>query len=144
MNIALLSCPSLYESIRKIKVDSTTVTLFEFDRRFSCYGEDFVFFDYNNVTDESECMRDFKQHFDIVVLDPPFLSEECISKMAQMVKTISKPTSKIILCSGETVEHWASTFLGLKKCHFQPQHQRNLGNMFASYANFELDNLIQR
>lgn len=139
--IALLSCPSLYDSIRKVD-EATTVRLFEFDRRFSCYGQDFVFYDYNGVTDDPDYLSDYHQQFDIVLMDPPFLSEECISKLAQTVKLISKPTSKLILCSGEVVEEWASKYLGLKKCLFRPEHERNLGNLFASYANFELDELI--
>lgn len=141
MNIALLSCPSLYDSIRKVDV-ATTVRLFEFDRRFSCYGQDFVFYDYNCVTGDPEYMNEHMQQFDIVLMDPPFLSEECISKLAQIVTKISKPTAKLILCSGGVVEEWASKYLGLKKCRFQPEHERNLGNMFASYANFQLDDLI--
>lgn len=141
VNIALLSCPSLYDSIRKVDED-TTVRLFEFDRRFSCYGQDFVFYDYNTIADDPEYMNEYLKYFDIVLMDPPFLSEECISKLAQIVKTISKPTSKHILCSGEVVEDWASRYLGLQKCHFQPEHERNLGNIFASYANFQLDDFI--
>ncbi|XP_037042252.1 protein-lysine N-methyltransferase CG9154 [Bradysia coprophila] len=139
--IALLSCPSLYDSIRKLD-DAIIVRLFEFDRRFSCYGQDFVFYDYKSVTDNPEYMSEYHQQFDIVLMDPPFLSEECISKLAQTVKLISKPTAKLILCSGEVVEEWASKYLGLKKCLFQPEHERNLGNMFASYANFQMDTLI--
>lgn len=142
MNIALLSCPSIYDSVRKEVYEATTVRLFEFDRRFSCYGQDFVFYDYNCVTDDPKYMNEYLQQFDIVVMDPPFLSEECINKLAQIVKKISKPTAQLILCSGGVVEEWASKYLGLKKCRFQPEHERNLGNTFASYANFQLDDLI--
>lgn len=141
INVALLSCPSLYESIRKVSAYAT-VRLFEFDRRFSCYGQDFVFYDYNNISNDPEYMQDYLHQFEIVIMDPPFLSEECIGKLAQIVNKISKPTSKLILCSGEVVEDWASKYLGLKKCSFQPEHERNLGNVFASYANFQMDDLI--
>ncbi|KAJ6646961.1 Protein-lysine N-methyltransferase CG9154, partial [Pseudolycoriella hygida] len=142
MKIALLSCPSLYDSIRSVNED-ITIRLFEFDQRFSCYGQDFVFYDYNIISDDPEYMDDYSQQFDIVLMDPPFLSEECICKLSQIVKKISKPTAKLVLCSGEVVEDWASKYLGLKKRNFRPEHERNLGNMFASYANFELDDLIR-
>jgi len=141
MKVALLSCPSLYDSIRKVNLDAT-IRLFEFDQRFSCYGQDFVFYDYNNVSDDPEYMHEYLQQFDIVIMDPPFLSEECISKLALIVKKISKPKANLILCSGEVVEDWASTYMGLRKCRFCPEHERNLGNIFASYANFDLDDLI--
>lgn len=141
MQIALLSCPSLYEAIRKVNADGD-VTLFEYDRRFSCYGADFVFYDYNNVSNDPEYMHDHLHQFDIVIMDPPFLAEECIVKLAQIVNKISKPNAKLILCSGEVVEDWASKYIGLTKCNFRPEHERNLGNTFASYANFEMDDLI--
>lgn len=141
LQIALLSCPSLYDSIRKVN-ENGDVRLFEFDRRFSCYGADFVFYDYNNASDDPEYMHDYLHQFDIVVMDPPFLAEECIDKLAQIVNKISKPTAKLILCSGEVVEDWASKYLGLRKCNFRPEHERNLGNTFASYANFQMDDLI--
>jgi hypothetical protein len=71
------------------------VTLFEFDKRFGIYGEDFIFYDYNKPLD-IPCH--FAGNFDVVVVDPPFLSEECLTKTAATVKFLGK--HKIILCTG--------------------------------------------
>ena len=72
----------------------------EFDDRFKVFGEDFVFYDYN------EPLRlpvEFKNSFDIVLLDPPFLSEECLCKVAVTVRYLMK--DKVLLCTGEIHQH---------------------------------------
>lgn len=71
------------------------MTLFEFDKRFAIYGEDFVSYDYNAPLD---IPQNFGGKFDVVVADPPFLSEECLTKTAITVKFLAK--HKIILCTG--------------------------------------------
>lgn len=39
-----------------------------------------------------------RENFDVVFADPPFLSEECLTKTAVTVKFLAK--DKIVLCSG--------------------------------------------
>lgn len=89
-----------------------------------------------------EKYTDFQNKFDIIILDPPFLSEECIKNISKYVEYLSKNNAKTILCSGLVVKEWAESYLNLKLCNFEPQHERNLGNAFVSYANFNLDDLI--
>lgn len=88
-------------------------------------------------------MQDLWQHFDLIIADPPFLSEECITKVTKIIKNLLKPEAKIIFCSGEVVESWLTANLNIKKCNFRPEHERNLGNEFVSYANFNLDNFVK-
>ena len=57
-----------------------------------------MFYDYN---DPLALPLDFKKAFDIVVVDPPFLSEECLRKMASTAQYMAK--SKVILCTGEKI-----------------------------------------
>jgi 16S rRNA G966 N2-methylase RsmD len=59
------------------------------------YGEDFVFYDYNEPL---KLPADLKNSFDLVVLDPPFLSEECLCKMAMTARYLMK--DKVLLCTG--------------------------------------------
>lgn len=145
LNIALLSCPSLYDSIRAVNgVNEGNVHLFEYDQRFVAYGEDFIHFDYNLGNDPAY-LSHFGGLYDLVIVDPPFLAEECIEKMSQIVRRLCKPeVAKVILCSGQVVEKWADQHMHLKRCDFEPQHERNLGNEFASYANFDLDAFIRK
>ena len=61
------------------------------------YGEDFVFYDYNKPLDVPTSLG--KGSFDLVVADPPFLSEECLQKTAETIRHLAK--DKILLCTGE-------------------------------------------
>lgn len=136
--IGLLSSPSLYEEMKK---RTENVILFEYDERFQRYGKDFVQYDYN-LADSPDYLKDFHHKFHLLILDPPFLAQECIEKMSKICQNLLKTDGKMILCSGKTVKEHAEKHLNLKMCKFEPQHERNLGNDFASYANFDLDQFI--
>lgn len=101
--IACISVPSVYqklkqrrESEKKDNSCQVSAVLFEFDQRFATYGDEFIFYDYNNPL----CLPEdvLPQSFDIVVVDPPYLAEECLNKVALTVKYLTK--SKILLCTG--------------------------------------------
>lgn len=110
--MALVSCPSLYTKFKEKSGSNESklssqfsieqycrylflVKVFEFDKRFSQFGDDFIFYDYNFPLNVPE---NFKQYFDLVIADPPFLSDECLTKTAETIKYLSK--DKIILCTG--------------------------------------------
>ena len=118
--IALISCPTLYKPMRdnvelncegriwrfifqnRAHVISILVHLYEFDERFTIYGADFVPYDYKfplSIPDER------KSYYDLVIADPPFLSDECLIKFAATIKLLAK--EKVILCTGE----WISIYI---------------------------------
>lgn len=138
VRIGLLSCPSLFAGIKSLGAETF---LFEYDKRFSQYGSSFVFYDYTEAFQDG-VLDDFRDYFDIIIADPPFLSEECIEKMSRIVAKFAKSTAKVILCSGLVVQGFCKRHMHLDLCKYEPQHQRNLGNQFASYANFDLDKFI--
>ncbi|XP_068150652.1 protein-lysine N-methyltransferase CG9154 [Drosophila tropicalis] len=137
--IALLSCPSLYKNIKDIH---DKVHIFEYDRRFEAYGSDFVHYDFNCIDQNADYLKTHHNSYDLIIADPPFLSQECMEKMSQIILKLQRKNSeaKLIFCSGEVVEPWLTALLPVHKCKFHPQHERNLGNEFVSYANFNLDN----
>lgn len=92
--IVCISCPTLYRKLKDMSCPNGT-KLLEFDTRFSCYGDDYVFYDYK---DPLALPKDWKGTFDVVVVDPPFLSEECLSKAAETVKFLEPKF--IVLCTG--------------------------------------------
>lgn len=73
-----------------------SVSLFEYDRRFSIYEDDYFFYDYNLPL---EVPQEKANYYDLVIADPPFLSEECLSKTALTVKYLTK--QNMILCTGK-------------------------------------------
>nr|CAG4650348.1 EOG090X0ABW [Sida crystallina] len=133
-SIACISCPTLYKHLRKVKPSSCTVKLLEFDSRFSCYGSDFVPYDYNAPL---EVPKDLQSSFTVVVADPPFLSEECLTKTALTMRFLTK--GSLILCTGAVMSELASRLLQLKMCEFRPRHKNNLANDFRCYANFDFE-----
>lgn len=80
----------------------------EFDTRFEIYGEDFIFYDYKEPLKFPE---NLKNSFDIVIADPPFLSDECLCKTAVSIKYLTK--DKVILCTGK---HSLSACVWYKIC----------------------------
>lgn len=137
--VALLSCPSLYISCKAVHHNTK---IFEFDERFKIWGDDFVKYDFNNAFDENY-LHEFSEKFDLIIADPPFLSDECMQKISFIIKKMLKPNGKILVCSGEVVEKYIVEFLGLKKCGYNPEHTRNLGNEFSTFSNFDSDYFLK-
>ncbi|XP_056417691.1 EEF1A lysine methyltransferase 1 [Hyla sarda] len=131
--IVCVSAPSVYQKLKGLVGDEVTVYLLEYDRRFSVYGDEFIFYDYNNPLDLPEGLQ---HSFDVVVADPPYLSEECLCKTAQTIEYLSK--GKTLLCTGAVMEDLVAQKLGLKMCKFIPKHNRSLANEFRCFANYDI------
>ncbi|CAG7829130.1 unnamed protein product [Allacma fusca] len=131
-NIACLSCPSIFRACRGAK----NAFVFEYDRRFQAFGSSYIFYDYNHP---EEIPEDCRSAYEVIIADPPFLSEECLTKLAEAVRLLQKADSKIILCTGAVMTENAEKLLSLKKTKFEPHHKNNLGNEFACFANYEMD-----
>ncbi|KAF7709369.1 EEF1A lysine methyltransferase 1 isoform X1 [Silurus meridionalis] len=137
--IACISAPSVYQKLKQLESENVdgshcvSAVLLEFDRRFTAYGDEFIFYDYNNPL----CLPEdvLPQSFDIVIADPPYLSEECLSKVAVTVKYLTK--SKILLCTGAIMEEHARKLMDVKICSYLPKHNHNLANEFRCYVNYE-------
>ncbi|NP_001188087.1 EEF1A lysine methyltransferase 1 [Ictalurus punctatus] len=137
--IACISAPSVYQKLKQLESENVdgsrrvSTVLLEFDRRFAAYGDEFIFYDYNNPL----CLPEdvLPQSFDIVVADPPYLSEECLGRVALTVKYLTK--RKILLCTGAVMEEHAGKLMDVKICRYLPKHNYNLANEFRCYVNYE-------
>jgi len=190
--IACVSCPTLYKAIvDAVKADenakqdaaaeastpsstasstspsSSRAIVLEFDRRFAKWGVDFVFYDYKDAS-IPELPVDWRNSFDVVVCDPPFLTEECASAtLKAAVETLGKkleggcedsplsasssssPTSsskmcKVMFCTGEVMAETLTELSGgsLKKSEtFIPEHASKLSNPFVLMTNFQTTTL---
>ena len=116
-----------------------SAVLLEYDKRFAVFGEDFVFYDYKNPL---AVPREMGSAFDVVLADPPFLADECLTKTAVTVKFMAK--NQIILCTGAVMEDMAKRLLNLNKCQFVPGHRNNLANEFRCYTNYDMDSHISQ
>nr|XP_046260681.1 EEF1A lysine methyltransferase 1 [Scatophagus argus] len=133
--IACVSAPTVYQKLKQGLVDGSdrvSAVVLEYDRRFATYGDDFIFYDYNEPLSLGDNVA--PRSFDIVLADPPYLSEGCLSKVAQTIKYLSK--GKVLLCTGAIMENLAKDLLDVKMCSFLPKHNRNLSNEFRCYVNY--------
>ncbi|KAL0113381.1 hypothetical protein PUN28_012508 [Cardiocondyla obscurior] len=135
--IALISCPTLYSRLKK-ECGKRQVMLFEYDSRFKIFGKDFIYYNYKFPLDVP---RDMSSQFDLVIADPPFLSEECLTKAAVTIKFLTK--KKILLCTGAVMAELAERLLDVEKCDFVPSHKNNLANEFYCYSNFDFDKSLE-
>lgn len=94
--IACVSAPSVYQKLKEQHGKDFSVCILEYDKRFSVYGEEFIFYDYSNPLNLPENV--LPHSFDIVIADPPYLSKECLSKTAETIKYLTK--GKVLLCTG--------------------------------------------
>lgn len=62
--------------------------LFEYDRRFRCYGDRFVFYDFNHP---EHLAAELKGKFKFIFMDPPFLSPECFTESTHPTYTPFAP-----------------------------------------------------
>ena len=131
--ICCLCSPTLYKKLQELKQGDREVYLFEYDKRFAVFGEDFVFYDYNEPLNLPKHIS--KNSFDVVFADPPFLTEECFSKVAKTVEYLMK--DKLIICTGLRMQDVVEKLLQARPCRFIPQHKSNLMNAFRCYTNYD-------
>lgn len=148
--IVIASAPSVYAAIKKIpesEVPTKQIYCLEFDRRFEVLaGDKFVFYDYNEPNNLPEHIL-HKCHR--VLIDPPFLEEECQTKSAMaarsmLVQDLEQKTSsgqlqyRLITSTGERMQTLVKkNYPDTSITNFYPEHKNGLSNEFRCYATFE-------
>ncbi|KAF7818904.1 protein-lysine N-methyltransferase N6AMT2 [Senna tora] len=132
--VACIACPTLFAYLKKMD-PKVSLQLLEYDKRFEQYGSDYTFYDYNKPMD---LPSELKNAFKIVVADPPYLSQECLEKVAETISFLKKPgESYLLLLTGAVQKERAAEILGLHPCGFRPQHSSKLGNEFRLFTNYD-------
>ncbi|KAL7198008.1 hypothetical protein ACSBR2_020516 [Camellia fascicularis] len=133
-SVACIACPTLYAYLKKID-PNVSLKLLEYDKRFEQYGGEFTFYDYNQP---EELPSSLKNAYQIIVADPPYLSEECLEKVTQTISFLVQPgKAYLLLLTGEVQKDRAAELLGLHPCGFRPQHSSKLGNEFRLFTNYD-------
>lgn len=150
-SIAVVSAPSVFIQLKNLLASDFSdikpeVVLLEFDKRFSVFKE-FIAYDFAHPTRLPERL---KGHFDSIICDPPFLSEDCQTKAALTVRWMSKlwqewtedSNGRLIVCTGERMESLIHKLYGkarIRTTSFEPKHAKGLSNEFRCYANFDCE-----
>ena len=147
--IAVVSAPSVFLQLKNLSTElepskRPQMTLLEFDDRFGVFKE-FVKYDFEQPT---KLPIELKGNFDIIICDPPFLSEDCQTKAALTARWLSKNSNdlaspvKMVVCTGERMEsliHKLYAKAGVRTTDFDVVHAKGLSNEFRCYSNFECD-----
>ena len=132
--IALVSAPSVLPKLKQLNKVGAKVALFEYDRRFASHAE-FCPYDFNHPLN---IPADFKGKFNRILLDPPFLSEECQIKMAATCRWLSA-SAQIIVCTGLSMRELVpKIYPGVSLQTYEPKHHSGLSNPFGCWANTSL------
>ncbi|PON82407.1 Protein-lysine N-methyltransferase Efm [Trema orientale] len=132
--VACIACPTLYAYLKNNDSDMR-VQLLEYDKRFEQYGSEFTFYDYNQP---GELPLELKHAFDVVVADPPYLSKECLEKVADTISYLTRSSeSSLLLLTGAVQKDRAAELMGLQPCGFRPRHSSKLGNEFRLFTNYD-------
>ncbi|KAL1853499.1 hypothetical protein VTK73DRAFT_9010 [Phialemonium thermophilum] len=163
--IMIVSVPSVFIAMKNWLAASATpddrkpkLVFLEYDRRFAIFPE-FVFYDYKHPT---RLPTSLKGTADRIAADPPFLNEDCHTKVALTIRWLAKPEAteraptaalhagskrgpgafRMVMCTGERMETLVTKLyrlFGLRTTDYQPVHARCLNNEYYCYANFECD-----
>ncbi|KAI0458977.1 putative N6-adenine methyltransferase-domain-containing protein [Xylaria acuta] len=156
--VAVVSTPSVFVALKKI-IAAAEYTgpkpktyLLEHDSRFAVFAE-FVFYDFAHPF---KLPANLKGTVDRMICDPPFLSDDCQTKMAMTLRWLARPNTtttktttssssttgpRVLICTGERMEALVSRLyrpLGVRTTTYEPAHT-GLKNEFLCYANFECD-----
>lgn len=149
--VCIASAPSVYAAITALpeeEVPTEHIYLLEYDSRFGVMAgaDHFFVYDYNTPDAVPEQLR-HKCHR--LLIDPPFLEEECQTKLAQAARNLLAPDSgettksgdkrfKLISSTGERMRDiMKKTYPETHLTTFLPEHKNGLSNEFRCYASFE-------
>lgn len=142
--IAVVSTPSVYVALRNILSENPDLprpqmALLEYDNRFEVVGPDFKFYDYQNPM---RLPAELKGKFDRIIVDPPFLNEDCQTKAAITARFLAKSWNsdsvRFISCTGERMSSVILKLyqgIGVKTTTYEPKHSKGLSNEFWCYSN---------
>lgn len=115
------------------------MVLLEYDQRFEVVGPDFIFYDYQHPL---RLPAELKGKFDRIIVDPPFLNEDCQTKAALTARFLARnwdiDTVRFISCTGERMSGVILKLyqgIGVKTTTYEPKHSKGLSNEFWCYSN---------
>lgn len=137
--VAFLSTPSLYFAFDE--AERRNFHLFDFDSKAPWSNDsNYVYFDYNHPLSFDESLRNT---FDMVVIDPPFITREVWAKYAATTEALAASPKPLVLAT--TVHENAPLMKDLfdtTPTVFQPSIP-NLVYQYACFTNFPCDCLAQ-
>lgn len=129
LRIACISTPSLYFSLPDDVKASAKVL--DIDTAFQ-RDPGFILYDFNHP---ENIPTSFHSYFDVVIIDPPFITREVWEKYSTAVRLLTNPNSRIILSSISENASMLQELLQVHPCKFKPSipHLVYQYNFFTNY-----------
>jgi len=142
-SIALISCPSIFFSLTPEFKEKSC--LFDYDESFCKKHKNVRVFDYRNF---ENLIPEFKNKFDFILIDPPFIDLDPWTKFAEFASKIAFNKeennngikTKILLSSIAENKEVLKKLLNVEIKNFQPSIP-NLIYQYNFYSNYEDDDL---
>ncbi|KAJ1731483.1 Protein-lysine N-methyltransferase efm5 [Coemansia biformis] len=134
--VAFISSPTAYVACHNMAPERANTFVFEYDKRFDVFKDQFVFYDFNKPLDFARA-AELQGKFKFIVADPPFLNRDCLSQTLETARFLAGPDAKIMINTGAVMEELARELVGARVTNFRPAHRSGLSNEFRSYATFE-------
>ncbi|PWW74945.1 hypothetical protein C7212DRAFT_207318 [Tuber magnatum] len=162
--VGIISAPSVFVKIQELKAagriaNSIKVRLLEFDKRFDLFAE-FTHYDFQYPL---RLPSELKGKFDRILIDPPFLSNDCQTKTALTARWLMKPwvaptvpastshdncggntaeqsPTRIMICTGQVMRELVEKLFrhaGVRATTLEIRHSKGLSNEFLCYSSFE-------
>ncbi len=130
--LAFLSTPSLFFTMSNNDESKNNHVLFEFDEQWNSHKH-FVFYDFNRPIDVIEQNPRYGSAFDMVIIDPPFVTVEAWEKYAKTAKALLKPGGLILATTIFENAKLLETLLDLKPI---PSYKPKIPNLIYQYTVF--------
>ncbi|PVU96498.1 hypothetical protein BB559_002375 [Furculomyces boomerangus] len=137
--ILFISSPTAFLRFKKTFPNYENVALMEIDDRFSVYKDQFIKYDYLKPLNFPNAQT-LKGKASFIIMDPPFLNEDCLTKFAITTRFLSNTNTQTLLSTGIVMKSLAKKF-GLHETNFEPTHRSGLSNKYRAFANFQNDKL---
>ena len=123
--IAVLSCPSLHRALQQLGGDSA---VFEIDRRFD--DGHFVYFDFRNP----DRREDLAKAFDFVVMDPPYVSQDCLREFFRYADFLSPP-GRLLVFTSVVNRHFLLEYKDLRLTKYTLSFASKLATPLRAFTN---------
>lgn len=135
--VGVLCAPSVYPKL--LAQQAADAWLFEYDTRFEVLaGPKFVKYDYNYPF---QLPQELRGTFDALIIDPPFLSDECEVKAATTARWLGKSDARFIVCSGAKMRDLLLRLYKARETKFNVEHRNGrLSNDFLCLMNYTSTN----
>ncbi len=134
VKIGFVSTPSIYFSlIEKYPEWESCCYLFDLDKKWSKLKQ-FCLYDFNEPTQHIPI--EWVQKFSLLVIDPPFITEQVWKLYNETVQYLQSPNAKIIASTIVENEALMKELFGAKPVTFQPSIP-HLVYQYNFYCNFE-------